>query len=250
MALTPLILLARPSVTLPQGTFQGRTSKVGPVFIESFLGMPYAQTTGGDNRFRAPVKVGTGEGNYDARGWGHKCWGGSDTQDERSGDDCLNLNIWRPRGVNPDQKMPVVVYIHGGAFNFGSGKERDIASFVAWGVDPIIGVSLNYRTGALGFLPSNLTAEEGILNLGLKDQAMAFQWVQDNIEIFGGDKNLVTIWGSSAGAHAVSDMEFLQVKMSTSSSMSSVHCLSYPYFKQSRGATASVDLLPSTWSFH
>jgi hypothetical protein len=250
MALTPFILMARPIVTIPQGTFQGATSKVGPVFIESFLGIPYAQTTGGKNRFRAPVKVEAGEGIYDARSWGHKCWGGSDTYDEKSGDDCLNLNIWRPRGVNPEQKMPVVVYIHGGAFNFGSGKERDIASFVAWGVDPFIGVSLNYRIGALGFLPSNLTAEEGILNLGLKDQAMAFQWVQDNIEIFGGDKNLVTIWGSSAGAHSVSDIEFLQVKVSISSSLSSAHCPSYPCFKQSRGATASVDLLPSTWAFH
>lgn len=100
--------------------------------------------------------------------------------------------------------MPVVVYFHSGSFNFGSGAERDIASFVAWSVDPIIGISVNYRVGALGFLSSNLTAEEGILNLGLKDQAAALEWVQENIRMFGGNKDRVTIWGSSAGAHSVS----------------------------------------------
>jgi carboxylesterase type B len=106
--------------------------------------------------------------------------------------------------VKADQNVPVVVYIHGGSFNFGSSDERDIASFVAWSEDPIIGVSLNYRVGALGFLNSNITAEEGILNLGLKDQFAALEWVQENIGAFGGNKNRVTIWGSSAGAHSVS----------------------------------------------
>lgn len=109
--------------------------------------------------------------------------------------------------MKENQNVPVVVYFHSGSFNFGSGAERDIASFVAWSVDPIIGVSVNYRVGALGFLSSNLTAEEGILNLGLQDQAAALEWVHDNIRMFGGNKDRVTIWGSSAGAHAVS---FLQ----------------------------------------
>jgi triacylglycerol lipase len=61
----------------------------------------------------------------------------------------------------------------------------------------------NYRIGALGFLPSKLTFEEDIVNLGLHDQIFLLQWVQDNIESFGGDKNDVTIFGLSAGAHSV-----------------------------------------------
>lgn len=153
-----------------------------------------------------PVKLTAGMGKHDARNWGHKCWGGPDGPDQRSGDDCLNINIWRTRGVKEDQNVPVVVYFHSGSFNFGSGAERDIASFVAWSVDPIIGISVNYRVGALGFLSSNLTAEEGILNLGLKDQAAALDWVNENIRAFGGNKNRVTIWGSSAGAHSVSNI--------------------------------------------
>ena len=68
---------------------------------------------------------------------------------------------------------------------------------------PFIGVSFNYRIGALGFLPSKVTFEEGIVNIGLHDQTFLLQWVQDNIEQFGGDKNDVTIFGLSAGAHSI-----------------------------------------------
>ncbi|KFY60471.1 hypothetical protein V496_05322 [Pseudogymnoascus sp. VKM F-4515 (FW-2607)] len=201
--INPFIPLARPSVQVHQGIYRGGTAKTGHVFVERFLGIPYAQTTGGYNRFRPPVKMTAGMGKHDARNWGHKCWGGPDGPDQRSGDDCLNINVWRTRGVKENQNVPVVVYFHSGSFNFGSGAERDIASFVAWSVDPIIGISVNYRVGALGFLSSNLTAEEGILNLGLQDQAAALEWVHENIKMFGGNKDRVTIWGSSAGAHSV-----------------------------------------------
>ena len=65
------------------------------------------------------------------------------------------------------------------------------------------------RIGALGFLPSTTTAEEGILNLGLHDQILLFKWVQDNIEAFGGDPSQVTLFGLSAGAHSVCRLLFL-----------------------------------------
>lgn len=91
---------------------------------------------------------------------------------------------------------------------------------VSWSEEPFIGVSINYRyslrllvlcvglstlhsLGALGFLPSTLSAEEGVLNLGLKDQIHALQWVQENIVEFGGDPGQVTIFGPSAGSHSV-----------------------------------------------
>ena len=83
---------------------------------------------------------------------------------------------------------------------------------VGWSEKPFIGVSFNYRIGALGFLPSKLTFEEDIINLGLHDQVFLLQWVQDNIEQFGGDKNDVTIFGLSAGAHSVSNVSCLRSK--------------------------------------
>lgn len=101
------------------------------------------------------------------------------------------------------KRLPVVVYVHGGGFNGGSGKERNMASFVSWADTPIVGISFNYRVGALGFLPSALSKKEGILNLGLKDQQMLFAWVQKNVATFGGDPDNVTLMGLSAGAHSI-----------------------------------------------
>jgi carboxylesterase type B len=123
------------------------------------------------------------------------------------GEDCLNLNVFLPKRRDASKKLPVLVYIHGGAFNFGHAKGTEISSLVAWSVEPIIGVSFNYRIGALGFLPSKVTAREGLLNLGLKDQSLLLEWVQENIGAFDGNKDNVTVMGSSAGAHSVSFRE-------------------------------------------
>ena len=74
-----------------------------------------------------------------------------------------------------------------------------------WSEEPFVAVSFNYRHSAraLGFLPSRLSAEDGILNLGLWDQILLFEWVQENIAAFGGDRKNVTLVGVSAGAHSV-----------------------------------------------
>lgn len=74
---------------------------------------------------------------------------------------------------------------------------------IAWSGKPFIGVSSGYRIGALGFLPSKVSKDEGILNLGLRDQVLLFEWVRDNIGRFGGDPGNVTLMGLSAGAHSV-----------------------------------------------
>jgi acetylcholinesterase len=130
----------------------------------------------------------------------------------------MTVNIFRQKPVSKDLKVPVAVYLHGGAFNRGSCKcsrphaavkltasamMHNTASMVAWSEKPFIRVSFDYRIGALGFLPSKLTFDEGIVSLGLHDQVFLLQWVQENIEEFGGDKNDITIFGLSAGAHSV-----------------------------------------------
>ena len=86
---------------------------------------------------------------------------------------------------------------------------------VSWSEKPFLAVSFNYRLSALGFMPSRLSAEEGILNLGLWDQILLLEWVQENIAAFGGDKTNVTLLGVSAGAHSVSEKSLSAVNFLT-----------------------------------
>jgi carboxylesterase type B len=78
-----------------------------------------------------------------------------------------------------------------------------MASMIAWSAEPIIAVSMNYRLGALGFLPSAVTTRMGALNLGLQDQVESLKWIKAHIGGFGGDSKKITIMGDSAGGHAV-----------------------------------------------
>lgn len=208
---------AAPTVTLRQGTYVGLTllqSTRYPKAIEAFRGVPYGQDTGGENRFRPPRPVPDSSGTFDAVRFGLVCPTDGVVRKDM-GENCLNANIYRPAGL-VDKKgyareggerrrpqLPVVVYIHGGGFNTGRGNERNMASFVSWAEAPMVAVSFNYRVGPLGFLPSDVTAREGLLNLGLRDQQHLLEWVRDNIESFGGDPGNVTIMGLSAGAHSV-----------------------------------------------
>lgn len=120
-------------------------------------------------------------------------------------EDCLSINIWRPSGHTPAKgKLPVAVLIPGGAFNRGAARMHNTHSMLAFSEDPFIAVSMNYRIGVFGGLNTKLTAKDGVLNLGLKDMYVCLEWIQENIEAFGGDKDDVTIMGLSAAAHAVS----------------------------------------------
>ena len=116
-------------------------------------------------------------------GGGHDIWS----------EDCLTVNVFRPKDLPTEKKVPVMVYVHGGAFNRGTAKMHNTASMVSWSSEPFIAVSFNYRIGALGFLNSKLTQKEGLLNLGLWDQVLLLEWVQDNIKAFGGDPTKVTM---------------------------------------------------------
>lgn len=207
-----------PVVTLRQGRYVGVNLPVEyrfPKAIEAWRGVPFAQTTGGENRFWPPKPLPDSKQTFQAVKFGENCPIGG-TVGNGFGENCLNANIYRPAGLVDDDGMkkgdnnnkrpallPVVVYIHGGAFNGGMGVERNMASFIAWTDAPMIGINFNYRVGALGFLPSALTAKEGLLNLGLRDQAMMLEWVRENAKAFGGDPDNVTIMGLSAGAHSI-----------------------------------------------
>lgn len=200
----------RPSVTLPQGTVKGIVQHDDfPQPVECFLGLPYAQPPVGDLRFKPPVAVKPSSEVFDGSQYG-KAAPGNPLIPPRIpivySEDCLTVNIFRPhaKSVYEERLLPVVVYIHGGAFNRGNSSMQNTASMVGWSQEPFVAVSFNYRVGALGFLPSTKSAEEGSLNLGFQDQRLLLQWVQDNIHAFGGDKNNVTLMGLSAGAIAVS----------------------------------------------
>jgi carboxylesterase type B len=209
----------RPSVTLPQGKVVGiQINDEFPQAVDAFLGIPYALPPIGDLRFRPAVKVSPSTETIDASKYGPIAPGKALLQTgpklEQS-EDCLTANVFRPSTSNPngkdnksDKPLPVAIYIHGGAFNRGSASMHNTAPMVAWSAEPFIAVSFGYRLGALGFLPSGVSKDEGVLNLGLRDQVLLMKWVQENIALFGGDPGAVTLVGLSAGAHSVRSLYF------------------------------------------
>ncbi|KAI1470940.1 alpha/beta-hydrolase [Daldinia caldariorum] len=185
--------------------------------VEAFLNIPYGQDTSGPNRFKPPRPFVPESGSIiDALSYGPACpqplgnelfpLGFTDTTE--ISEDCLNLNVIRPKSLCPEDRLPVLVWIYGGGF--WSGQNREITNApdgmilesVANGL-PIIHVTMNYRLGFFGFAQSNALEVEGSENAGLRDQRLAIEWVRDNIEYFGGDPEKITIHGQSSGGLAV-----------------------------------------------
>ena len=144
---------------------------------------------------------------------GRRPGGGAPRARSNQSEDCLFLNVWTPPGSGcsggqpcPQAKLPVMVFIHGGAFFLGSGGWKEPALFdgtyLAVSANVVV-VTFNYRLGALGFLQPAGVTTAGQVNVGFDDQQKALAWVQENIASFGGDKNNVTIFGESAGAMSV-----------------------------------------------
>ncbi|CDM26756.1 hypothetical protein DTO013E5_7041 [Penicillium roqueforti] len=150
---------------------------------------------------------------YNAMEYGYDCPAyGSDTTDMvNSGlitlnEDCFNLNIIRPNADESNGLLPVVIWIFGGGWAQGATADpRYNMSYIveqsALNGKPVLGVSINYRLAAFGFLDSEEV--EGNTNLALRDQRTAMRWVKKNIKAFGGDPSKITIWGESAGAYSV-----------------------------------------------
>ncbi len=198
----------RPVVTIAQGVLAGRVDAQG---VRSFKGIPYAQPPVGDLRWRPPVASGSWKGVRDAGRFGASCiqppWPAKSIYNDdiaHFSENCLFLNVWAPAHTH---RAPVIVWIHGGGYVYGSTWEPyyDGTSFAAHG---IVFVSVNYRLGVLGWLAlPALSAESphGVSgNYGLLDQIAALRWVRRNIAAFGGDPGNVTIMGESSGGVSVS----------------------------------------------
>ncbi|MGA8845331.1 MAG: carboxylesterase family protein, partial [Nocardioides sp.] len=118
-----------------------------------------------------------------------------------SSEDCLYLNVTRPAAPadNEEQRLPVIVWLHGGGMFAGSGSLVDPAALAQRGA---VVVTVNFRLGLLGYF-AHPSLKQDVANLGLTDQIAALEWVRDNIEGFGGDPDSVTLMGASAGAISV-----------------------------------------------
>lgn len=212
------------SVTYPEGTVNG----VSLLNIDSFRGIPFAEPPVGNLRLKPPQRT-SNVGTVDGAGIGPSCpqmylsSGSGNEIFQLVGDflniplfqtvtgaqeDCLTLNVQRPAGTNATSKLPVLYWIFGGGFEFGSNAIYDAVSLLTEASkinEPFIFVAVNYRTGGFGFLGGKEIKADGASNLGLLDQRAGLEWVADNIAAFGGDPSRVTIWGESAGSISVFD---------------------------------------------
>ncbi|KAL1718334.1 Alpha/Beta hydrolase protein [Schizophyllum commune] len=172
---------------------------------EWFAGIPYAEPPVGILRFQPPVAKALTEVALNATSYGPGC-PQPDTLGvayEDQSEDCLTVNILRPANISSEAKLPVLVWVYGGGFHGGSARTFNATDLVAQSIGrgtPVIYVNFNYRLGSLGFPQGSEMDEKGMLNVGLKDSLLAFQWVNRNIAAFGGDPAKVTAVGSSAGS--------------------------------------------------
>ncbi|MEU6096221.1 carboxylesterase family protein [Streptomyces sp. NPDC047079] len=193
----------RPVLATSHGLVRGVT---GPSGIACFKNLPYAAAPTGPLRFMPPQPPAVWAGVRDADAYGPTAPQAPylPPMDRLlpevlvPGEDFLNLNIWTP---DPAGRLPVLVWLHGGAFTNGTGSLTGYDG-TAFARDGVVLVTLNYRLGAEGFLHLG-PGDTARANLGLLDQIAALEWVRDNITSFGGDPDRVTVAGQSAGAMSI-----------------------------------------------
>ncbi|KAF9254184.1 carotenoid ester lipase precursor [Marasmius fiardii PR-910] len=213
-------LAASPTVSLDSaianGVIEGQVAK--------FLGIPYAQPPTGNQRFRPPQPISPYTGSINATSTKPACPQQKqsvplpdglpkevldfildiiEVEDTPDSEDCLNINVLKPVDATPDSKLPVLVV---GRFESGKAAGQNGSVIVEQSLEmnqPVIHVSMDYRSNGFGFLASQEVKDAGVGNLGLRDQREALRWVQRYIGAFGGDPKKVTIWGESAGSISV-----------------------------------------------
>ncbi|KAK7044435.1 carboxylic ester hydrolase [Favolaschia claudopus] len=194
-------------VSLPYGKFRGSLNGN----VTQFLGVRY----GHSERFRLPADPIPFDGVHNATAYGPFCpiqaipsLGGEPAPppDPSISEDCLTLDIIKP-SVRTSRRLPVFIYIYGGGFNIGKSSDNDLKPLVERSIErgePIIGITINHRTTAFGFLPGKEVADAGISNLGLRDQIFALKWIKNHISAFGGDPSRVILGGQSSGSVSTS----------------------------------------------
>ena len=211
----PMVLILLLSVTSlvkssaqawsPVKTKNGLVQGTAENGVQIFKGIPFAAPPVGENRWRAPQPASNWQGILKADAYATAPFQGGNPPSGKS-EDCLYLNIWSP-AKNPGEKLPVLVWIYGGGFAFGSTSEPGYNG-INLAQKGVVLVSVAYRVGQLGFLAHpELTAESGYKasgNYGILDMITGLQWIKENISAFGGDPGKVTIFGESAGGIAVS----------------------------------------------
>ena len=179
-----------------------------------WLGIPYAQAPMGSLRWKAPRSLENENDKVKAIEFSNPCPQVESISIDKKGEgeflgseDCLFLNIFAPKNISSDKKLPVMFWIHGGGNTSGEAGSYDFSKLAA--AHDLVIVSINYRLGFLGwfyhpsFAATSNDQGDKSGNFGTLDQIMALKWVRKNIEDFGGDKNNVTIFGESAGGHNV-----------------------------------------------
>lgn len=194
--------MAAPVVTTVQGKLAGNPIGQGG---GAFKGVPFAAPPVGGLRWQAPQPPRRWTGVRPAQRFGHSClqidggWNHDAAAD--SSEDCLYLNVYTPK-LQVNAGLPVMVWIHGGAFSGGSGSQE------IYQAEPIVRrgvvlVTINYRLNVFGFLAHPGLHGAAAANFGIADQIAALRWVRANIAAFGGDPAKVTIFGQSAGGMSV-----------------------------------------------
>ncbi|KAK0460642.1 extracellular triacylglycerol lipase precursor [Desarmillaria tabescens] len=170
---------------------------------EFFGGIPFAEPPVGALRLQRPIpKTNIDADESDAQDFGLPCLVQRGLDLGALSEDCLTINIFRPKGTSSKDLLPVMFWTYGGGFYVGAASFYNGSNIVAQSVargTPIIYVNHNYRLGPLGFPQGQEADNRGQLNLGVRDQLAALEWVQKNIGLFGGDQTKVTIFGESAG---------------------------------------------------
>ncbi|VVT54505.1 uncharacterized protein SAPINGB_P004109 [Magnusiomyces paraingens] len=203
--------------------------------VESYRGIPFVEKPVGNLRFKPSVPYQGSLNGFQATHFGNPChcldsyeimdylaklvpfagWSSNPKYlNSEQSEDCLRLNVYRPTGLSRNAKLPVMVWVYGGAFQFGSTMLYPGDRFIQDSVElnePVIYVSLSYRVGPWGFLGGYGIGAENSTNAAMWDLINGFKWIKENIEAFNGDKNRITAFGESSGAMLLSHLMITKV---------------------------------------